>query len=275
MFSVLSACSKEGFFMITFDYDFLTTAVPREVRMYLSLINGHKNRQTVYEMNSYILEKMARSAKLQSVAATNRNLCISISDMRIRDLVEDSTEPHSTEEKEILGYRSCLDKIQENQEKSPFSHETILRMYNCIFQRSPVIYPDKLRVLENLCAAYNRARENRAASLLILNIQFVRDFICMKPFDSGNGRVSRILLNFLLKRDGYFIGTYISLESLIEKTKDCYSDMLRSCSSTWQKSADDSWGFVRYMLGIILSAYREIENKAEYIPGTRRQFSGY
>ena len=57
--------------------------------------------------------------------------------------------------------------------------------------------------------------------LLIIPI-FIHDFLCIHPFNDGNGRMSRLLTTLLLYKNRFFVGKYISLEAKISKDKDSY-----------------------------------------------------
>ena len=115
----------------------------------------------------------------------------------------------------------------------------------------PVSALETPQAMIDLCATYNRALEREVTDSLIVNMQFVLDFLCIHPFIDGNGRMSRLLTLLLLYRNGYFVGKYISLESMIEKTKDSYYDALQASSQNWHENRNDSWEFIRYMLSLI------------------------
>lgn len=98
---------------------------------------------------------------------------------------------------------------------------------------------------------------------LILMPMFILDFLCIHPFNDGNGRMSRLLTLLLLYRNGYIVGKYISIEKLIEGTKETYYEALQSSSAGWHESENDYLPFVRYMLGIVVAAYRDFSERVE------------
>lgn len=126
----------------------------------------------------------------------------------------------------------------------------------------PVSALDTQQAVQDLCDAYNRAIEKNTISSLILSTQFVLDFLCIQPFLEGNGRMSRLLMIMLLYQNEYKAGKCISFEEMMEKTKGSYCDALRASTKYWHEDANDPWPFITYMLGIILAAYRELENRS-------------
>ncbi len=125
----------------------------------------------------------------------------------------------------------------------------------------PVSAADTEQAVRNLCDAYNRAMEKNAVSSLILSAQFVLDFLCIQPFHEGNGRMSRLMMLMLLYQNDYKAGKCISFEEMMETTRDGYCDALRASTHNWHNGKNNPWPFISYMLGIILAAYREIENR--------------
>ena len=278
--------------MRTFDYDsFRKASIPNDVVMYLSQINEYKGKQQLfYKQKSDILEKLVSVAKIQSTASSNRIEGIFTTDKRLQELTAEKVAPRNRDEKEILGYRFCLDMIHESHDYIKVTPNYILQFHGYLYRYlptnmggyykntdntieetdadgkahvrfKPVTAFETPQAMTDLCAAYNHALEREVTDSLIVNMQFVLDFLCIHPFIDGNGRMSRLLTLLVLYRSGYFVGKYISLESMIEKSKDSYYDALQASSQNWHENRNDSWEFIRYMLGIILAAYREFENR--------------
>jgi Fic family protein len=117
----------------------------------------------------------------------------------------------------------------------------------------------------NLCTAYNETINRSEADSLLIIPMFIIDFLCIHPFNDGNGRMSRLLTLLLLYQNDYIVGKYISLEKLIERTKDSYYDVLQESSQGWMKGENDYEPFVKYILGIITAAYREFFDRAQIV----------
>jgi Fic family protein len=114
-----------------------------------------------------------------------------------------------------------------------------------------------------LCDEFNRAIAECEVDPLILIPIFIHDFLCIHPFLDGNGRMSRLLTTLLLYRSGYMVGKYISLESKIAKNKNLYYSALEQSQSGWHDAEDDPTPFIKYLLGTIISAYRDFEDRME------------
>ena len=112
-----------------------------------------------------------------------------------------------------------------------------------------------------ICASFSKAIDDGAVNPLILIPIFIDDFLCIHPFNDGNGRMSRLLTTLLLYQSGFVVGRYISLEAKIEKTKDVYYDVLQSASVGWHEEMNDPTPLIKYLLGTILSAYRDFEDR--------------
>ena len=117
--------------------------------------------------------------------------------------------------------------------------------------------------MDALCENYRRAIDAGTFESLLLIPMFIFDFLCIHPFHDGNGRMSRLLTLLILYRAGFVVGKYISLEMLIESSKDEYYEALRASSDLWHENANDARPFVTYILGIVLKAYRELESRVK------------
>ena len=115
--------------------------------------------------------------------------------------------------------------------------------------------------LDRICEEYNRVIGNLEVEPLIAIPVFIHDFLCIHPFNDGNGRMSRLLTTLLLYRDGFYVGKYISLEAKIAKNKDLYYDALGRSQHGWHEGTEDNMPFIKYFLGIILAAYKDFEDR--------------
>ena len=100
---------------------------------------------------------------------------------------------------------------------------------------------------------------------LLLISSLVHDFLCIHPFYDGNGRMSRLLTLLLLYKNGFFVGKYISLEMIIEDTKDIYYEQLQASSENWHSGENDELPFIKYMLSVIYKAYVECDERFRLI----------
>ena len=128
--------------------------------------------------------------------------------------------------------------------------------------------------MDSVCSAINEALNDPELDDLLLIPMFILDFLCIHPFNDGNGRMSRLLTLLLLYRTGYPIGKYISIERLIADSKDSYYEALQESSENWHEGGSDYLPFVRYLLGVIIAAYREFAERAEILLETGNSKTG-
>ena len=126
---------------------------------------------------------------------------------------------------------------------------------------TPLAPYETAEALDKICEEYNRVIGNMELEPLIAVPIFIHDFICIHPFNDGNGRMSRLLTTLLLYRSGFYVGKYISLEAKIAKNKDLYYDALAASQDGWLVGSDDPVPFIKYLLGTILAAYKDFEDR--------------
>ena len=252
------------------------------------------------------LEKLVEIAKIQSTEASNAIEGIVTTNSRIRQLVEEKTAPRNRDEQEIIGYRDVLNIIHESFDAIPITQNYILQLHKILYSymensmasRTKSVqnyisatYPDghsetlftplapyeTPEALDKICEEYNRVIGNAEIDPLIIIPVFIHDFLCIHPFNDGNGRMSRLLTTLLLYRNGFYVGKYISLEAKIEKNKDFYYASLRQAQTGWYENDEDKLPFIKYILGTILSAYRDfgerfalVEEKLSALDTVRR-----
>ena len=236
------------------------------------------------------LEKLVEIAKVQSTESSNAIEGIVTTNTRIRQLIEDKTTPKNRDEQEIAGYRDVLNIIHESFDAIPITPNYILQLHKILYSHmsNPVAgrtksvqnyisatYPDGTTktlftpldpfetpiALESICNEFNRVIGNNMLEPLIAIPIFIHDFLCIHPFNDGNGRMSRLLTTLLLYRNGFFVGKYISLESKIAKNKDLYYDALGKSQIGWHEGNADAIPFIKYLLGTILAAYKDFEDR--------------
>ena len=236
------------------------------------------------------LEKLVEIAKIQSTEASNEIEGIVTTNTRIRQLVEEKTTPKNRSEQEIAGYRDVLSIIHESFDAIPITQNYILQLHKILYAytNNPIAghtknvqnyisaaYPDghtetlftpltpyeTPAALDRICEEYNYVIGNMELEPLIAIPVFIHDFLCIHPFNDGNGRMSRLLTTLLLYRNGFYVGKYISLEAKIAKNKDLYYDALGASQIGWHDGNDDPVPFIKYLLGTILAAYRDFEDR--------------
>lgn len=236
------------------------------------------------------LEKLVEIAKVQSTEASNAIEGIVTTSTRIRQLVEEKTAPRNRDEQEIAGYRDALNIIHENFDAIPITRNYILQLHKVLYSHmnnpmagqtksvqnyisatdpdghtetlfTPLAPFETPEALDRICDEYNRVIGNMEAEPLIVIPIFIHDFLCIHPFNDGNGRMSRLLTTLLLYRNGFYVGKYISLEAKIAQNKDLYYAALHQAQEGWHEGTEDAVPFIKYLLGIILSAYRDFEDR--------------
>lgn len=236
------------------------------------------------------LEKLVEIAKIQSTEASNAIEGIVTTNTRIRQLVEEKTTPRNRNEQEIAGYRDVLNIIHESFEAIPITQNYILQLHKILYNhmnnpaagRTKTVqnyisaaYPDGRtqilftplspyetpEALDRICEEYNRVIGNLELEPLIAIPVFIHDFLCIHPFNDGNGRMSRLLTTLLLYRSGFYVGKYISLEAKLAGNKDLYYNALLASQNGWHEGEDDPVPFIKYLLGTVLAAYRDFEDR--------------
>ena len=278
--------------MRTFNYsDIKNQKWDSEVLGLIAAIYKEAGKQEMYlKQRPEELEKLVEIAKIQSTEASNAIEGIVTTSTRIRQLVEEKTTPKNRDEQEIAGYRDVLNIIHESFDAIPISQSYILQLHKMLYSHmnNPMAgktksvqnyisatYPDghvetlftpmapyeTPEALDKICEEYNRVIGNMEVEPLIAIPIFIHDFLCIHPFNDGNGRMSRLLTTLLLYRNGFYVGKYISLEAKIAKNKDLYYEALGQAQTGWHEGTEDAVSFIKYLLGTILAAYKDFEDR--------------
>lgn len=240
------------------------------------------------------MEKLVEIAKIQSTEASNAIEGIVTTNTRIKQLVEEKTTPRNRDEQEIAGYRDVLNVIHESFDAIPITQNYILQLHKMLYSHmnNPLAgrtksvqnyisaaYPDghteilftslapneTSEALDRICEEYNRVIGNLEVEPLIIITIFIHDFLCIHPFNDGNGRMSRLLTTLLLYQNGFYIGKYISLEAKISKNKDLYYSALSQSQTGWHEGKEDALPFIKYILGTILASYKDFEERTSIV----------
>jgi Fic family protein len=265
-----------------------------EIVSMLTLIHEHRGKQTLYiEAHADTLSSLLEIARIQSAGASNRIEGVFTTDKRLRELVKENSAPRNRGEQEIAGYREVLSTIHENYDYIRIHPNIILQLHKQLysFAESPggfwknadnvIAETDEKGnetvrfqpvsslltpvAIEEACSAFSKATEKNEIDRLILIPMFILDFLCIHPFNDGNGRMSRLLTLLLLYHAGHIVGKYISLEKIIEDTKETYYESLQASSYLWHENKNDYLPFVRHSLSILIKACSEFESRVEYL----------
>jgi len=268
-----------------------------EIVKKLTIINEFKGEQRLFiEAHKDELKELFELAKIQSTEASNRIEGIFTVDDRLKNLVQQKTTPRNRDESEIAGYRDVLNTIHESYDFIPVNVNFFLQLHRDLYKYigsvdggvfktsdniirekdengnekirfNPVPAWETPEALEDLCKAFKEAKDE--VDPLILMGMFILDFLCIHPFNDGNGRMSRLLTLLLLYKSGFIVGKYISIEKIIEETKETYYEALQDSSIGWHDNNNDYKPFVNYMLGVIVSAYKEFESRVKLVANTK------
>lgn len=278
--------------MRTFDYEALAEKKwDMDILTLAAKIHESKGKQNLFIRQKPVeLDRLVEVARIQSTESSNRIEGIVTTATRMKQLLTEKTTPRNRDESEIVGYRDVLNTIHESYEFIPIRPNYILQLHRDLLKKTGLTYggqfknvqnyinevkPDGTSItrftpvapyevpaaIENICESYNRAIALEKVEPLILIPAFILDFLCIHPFNDGNGRMSRLLTLLLLYQNGYQVGKYISIEKQIEVTKDNYFDALQSSDAEWDSGENDPSPFVRYMLQVILACYKEFEGR--------------
>jgi len=280
------------------DFDYKNTPktlLTPEIVAMLTSIHEHKGKQELYvEAHADALTTLLEVAKIQSTGASNRIEGIHTTDKRLEELVKEKSAPRNRTEQEITGYRDVLATIHESYEYIYPRPNIILQLHKQLysfarssmggsyknadnliaetdtegkqsvrFQPVPAFLTES--TMHTLCTSFIESLEKGEYDSLLLIPMFILDFLCIHPFNDGNGRMSRLLTLLLYYRAGYIVGKYISIEKLIEDSKDTYYEALQTSSLGWHENKSDYLPFIQYYLGVLLKAYNNFEERVEYL----------
>jgi Fic family protein len=244
------------------------------------------------------LETLRTHAVIESSESSNRLEGVVAQPGRVADLVVRRAEPRDRSEQEIAGYRDALQLIHESHAAISFSVNVILQLHQTLYRYQPgaagrwkgsdnqIVERDAhggiLRVrfdptpavatpqaMEDLTTTYHQAVTGALADPLVILPLAVLDFLCVHPFTDGNGRVARLLSLLLLYHFDYRVGRYISLERIIEESRETYYDALERSSRRWHDSAHDAHPWLSYFWGVLIRAYDEFETRVETLKGSK------
>lgn len=263
----------------------------------IGTIREYRGKEALYRQQApQVLETLRQVAVIQSVESSNRIEQVIAPPKRIRELVEQKTQPQNRSEQEIAGYRDVLNVIHRDHDAIPFSPNVVLQFHRDLLAYAGAgggwkiadntiaeIEPDGRRRLRfqplpayrtaeamtELHGRFNETWEAGRIEPLLLIAAYVLDFLCIHPFADGNGRMARLLSLLLLYRAGYGVGRFISLERIIEESKESYYETLYACSQGWHEGRHDLAPWTEYFLGVVVRAYGAFEDRVGLITQAR------
>lgn len=275
-----------------------TFRVPMTIVRLLGAINEYKGKQELYFQRSpQVLKTLRDTAIIQSTRASNAIEGIVVGNKRLKDIMNNKVQPRSRSEAEIAGYRDVLSTIHNSYAAINFTPGIILQLHRDLYKFSPSEggrwkiadnaieekLPDGTKfirfqpvpafwtsdAIDELCSGFLLCVNNQYIDPLLLTAATILDFLCIHPFDDGNGRMARLISLLLLYKFGYEVGRFISLEKIIEESKESYYETLYVSSQAWHEGEHDLVPWTEYFLGVVLNSYRELMERVDVITSSR------
>jgi len=276
--------------MKNFDYSFLIKSeVPIDIYRIIASIYEYKGRQHFHTLNkTNSLDKYILHTKLRSTIESNKIEGIYTTEKRSKEIIIDKIPPQNLVEQEIVGYSRVYEMIQEDFRNIDISSNVMLQLHRDLYKYTTLSFGGKYKTSDNLivsvdqlgnkkvifkplkaiytenamfnlCEAYRETiEENLVEPLLILPV-FILDFLSIHPFNDGNGRISRLLTNLILRKLGFDVCDYVSYEKKIYDNLKMYYSTLNRASQDWHDNKIDYYGFIRYSLILLLDSYKEFD----------------
>lgn len=256
----------------------------------LGVLHEFRGKEELYRQQMpESLETLRQVAVIQSTESSNRIEGVLAPHKRIRELVDEKTSPRDRPEQEIAGYRDVLNTIHANHQGIRLSKGVVQQLHRDLFKytdtpggrwkdapnsitearpdgttfvRFEPIEPHLVdEAMEKLQAQFRDYLSRSEVDPLLLIAAYVLDFLCIHPFQDGNGRMARLLTLLLLYQSGYGVGRFVSLERIIEGSKETYYDTLYQSSQGWHSGKHPLTPWTQYLLGTLVAAYREFESR--------------
>lgn len=260
-------------------------------------IAEYKGKQELYARQSpQVLKTLLETALIESAESSNRIEGVTVARARLKPLVIGHSNPRDRSEEEVIGYRRALELIHTKHKSLRINHETIKELHrlcrgelwdagkwkkkdNDIIRKhpdgrvevifKPVSAAKTPEMIKQLCLSYEHSITQLKYPDLYAVACLILDFLSIHPFRDGNGRVSRLLTLLVLYQHGFTVGKYISIERIVEQSKEIYYEALNKSSQKWHEARHDVIPWFNYFMGTILAAYKEFGERAENIKPAR------
>lgn len=274
-----------------------TLELPLSSVWLMNAISEYKGKQELYTKQSpQILKTLFETALIESAESSNRIEGVTVDYARLKPLVIGHSKPRDRSEEEVAGYRKALDLIHRKYNSLQITPETIKALHRLCHGESwdagiwkeknndivrkhpnghieviftPVSAAKTPEMITQLCLSYEHSISQRKYPDLYAIACLVLDFLSIHPFRDGNGRVSRLVTLLALYQHGFMVGKYISIERIVEQSKETYYESLNKSSQKWHEAKHDMIPWFNYLLGTILTAYKEFQERAGNIKPTR------
>ncbi|HEY3275020.1 MAG TPA: Fic family protein [Syntrophorhabdaceae bacterium] len=268
-------------------FDKRLSRLPSEVLSKIARIDEIKGRWIGgLQINPQTLGRLKRSVLVTSTGASTRIEGVKLTDKEIEKLMQGVTTKKFTDRdsQEVQGYYELLHNVFDPWKSIKFSESTVKHFHNQLLkyvgkdQRHRgdykkientvemfdqngksigiVFEPTKAfltpKEMQELMDWAEQALEAKKYHPLLVIGNFLVEFLNIHPFQDGNGRVSRILTNLLLLKEGYAFIPYVSHEKLIEDNKNNYYLALVKSQKTFGKKTENIFPWLNFFLDMLL-----------------------
>ena len=216
-------------------------------------------------LNVDFLSNLRILATIESIGSSTRIEGAKLSDSEVSALLKGIGRRsfRSRDEQEVAGYAEALQLVQESYDEIDLTENNIKYLHQVLlkfsekdgwhlgeYKKHPnhvaafdadgreigILFEttspfDTPQMMESLVTATIKNLKDADTHPLTAIADFIVRFLAIHPFQDGNGRLSRVLSNLLLLRNGYAYVQYSSHESIVEANKDKYYLALRTAQS--------------------------------------------
>ncbi len=234
------------------------------------------------------LDMLKSMARRSGVVSSNQIGNVYIAEDRESALFNRNAQPKDLQEYMVRGYANALDLIEEVYKYQTLDRSFVSTLHYYIYKDyNPEFggrYKDSMNyiqeslpdgsfktifvssapeevviLLDNLIYQFNMCAKDDEVNKLLLIATFMFDFMCIHPYNHGTGRVSRLLLSFLLKKYGYDVDDYFAIAYLMKQHLGEYIDAFKTSGEGWHTNENDYEPFISFILKRILEAYQKLD----------------